>query len=281
MKKTLILFSPLENVLVDPRTFQWEDAREILDWAYLNRIPWVVWSRWPLQEVIYFRGQLGLTDPFIAESAGALYIPFGYFDVGIDAIEKEGHEVIENGLNADYLREFFEEFRRTNHLPIRFADEFSLQEFSEVAGIPSYLAGFYQNARYLLAFYMNPYEAGKWVKKLKTRALRKNILVRKKGSIYIATGRNDPRTLVAKLENLFKKNLLASPKIMAIGADPLDQPFLEDADRVFLFKNRGVLAENLVPQNGVPTVIDSVNPERWKAIVRLLEAEYEDGKDGS
>ncbi len=281
MEKALIFFSPLENVLIDPRTFQWEDARELLDWAYLKGIPWVVWSRWPVQEVIYFRGQLGLTDPFIAGSAGALYIPFGYFDVGVGAVEKEGYEVIENGLNADYLRKFFETFRRTNHLPVQFADELSLQEFAGAAGIPSHLAGFYQNARYLFAFYVNPYEAGEWVEKLKTRALNSGILIRKEGSIYIATGRNDERALVAKLKNLLKKNHSASPQIIAIGADPSDKPYLEDAERVFVFRNRGVFAENLAPENSAPTVIDSVNPERWKVIVRMLETENKDGKDGS
>jgi len=280
MKEPLIIFSALENVLVNPRSFQWEDARDILNRAYLKGIPWVVWSRWPVQEVIYFRGQLGLTDPFIAESGGVLYIPFGYFDVEVNAIEREGHEVIENGLSVEHLREFVEEFRRVNRLPIRFADEFSVQEFSEIAGIPLHLAGFYQNTRYSLTFYMDPYVSDNWAEELKTQASKREILIRKEDSIYTAIGRNDESALIVKLKKLFETSLGTVPEVIAIGATPLDMPCLKNADRVFVFKNRGMSVANMSVENGVVTVIDSANPERWEEIVKLFETKNEDERNG-
>ncbi|NOY79052.1 MAG: hypothetical protein GXO76_14465 [Calditrichaeota bacterium] len=279
MKKPLIIFSALENVLVNPRSFQWEDARDILNRAYLRGIPWVVWSRWPVQQVIYFRGQLGLTDPFIVESGGALYIPFGYFDVEIKAVEKEGCEVIENGLPVAPIREFMEEFRRVNHLPIRFAEEFSVEEFAQIAGIPLHLAGFYQNARYSLAFYVDPYAGGEWRDKLNVQASKRGIRIRKEGSFYMAVGRNNESVLVAKLKKWFEMSWGTNPEVMAIGAAPPDTPYLRHADRTIVFKNKGMPAASEPAEKGTVTVMSSANPERWEGIAKLFETNSEEERD--
>ena len=281
MRQPIFLFSALEDVLINSHTFKWDSAREILNQAYLEQIPWMVWSHWTVQEVIYFRGQLGLVDPFIAENGGALYIPFGYFDFEVNTVQREGHEIIENGLKAEFLREFLEDFRRENKLPLKFADEFSVQEFAEMARIPYHVAGFRQNSLYSIAFYVEPYASGNWEKELFQQAQNRGIIIRKDGLIYTAVGNNDERALVAKLRKLIRRNLDVSPKIIGIGARSSDKPYLENADWVFWFKKRGMSVKNPTSGKGRFMTIDSADPNKWNIILQLMKNDREEERDAS
>ncbi|GBD93696.1 glucosyl-3-phosphoglycerate/mannosyl-3-phosphoglycerate phosphatase [bacterium BMS3Abin05] len=276
MKKPLVIFSALEDVLIDTRMLQWDEARHALNQLYLTGVPLVLWSRWTFSEVIYFRGQMGITDPFVVENGGALYVPLGYFDFDIGSGQRNGHEVIEIGIRTEKLKHFLVGFRERWKLPMKLADELSLQELAALSHVPFHLTGFLRNLEFSVAFRMEPYANRGWENELRRTAAQKGFRLRKDQLFYYLEGENDKHFIGKKLITFFEKYFGERPKIAAIGVDEADFQFLENVHQAVLLKHKPMVQNDLNLNKLSPTVIENTGPEAWQRIMEILEIESEE-----
>ncbi|HVX65565.1 MAG TPA: HAD-IIB family hydrolase [Bryobacteraceae bacterium] len=95
---TKILFTDLDGTLLHPHTYSTDPARPALDTLKRLGIPVVLCTSKTRPEVEYWREKLDITDPFIVENGGAIYIPRGYFPFPLTGTRRRGeYDVVECG----------------------------------------------------------------------------------------------------------------------------------------------------------------------------------------
>ena len=97
-RESLVLFSDLDESLLDGTTYGFDAARPALDRLRRERIPLVLCTSKTRAEVEPLRTVLENRDPFIVENGGGIHIPSGYFPFAIfGAVRRETGWVVPIG----------------------------------------------------------------------------------------------------------------------------------------------------------------------------------------
>lgn len=78
-----VLFTDLDGTLLDPGSYSWKPAQPALEELARRQVPLVFCSSKTSAEIEALRRELGNPHPFVAENGGGVFVPQGYFDVGI------------------------------------------------------------------------------------------------------------------------------------------------------------------------------------------------------
>ncbi len=136
-----LVISDLDGTLLDARTYDWGAARPAL--GQLKEAGWpLVWATSKTRaEVEYWRDQMGITDPFIVENGGALYIPEGYFPQAPRGSRRRGgYHVIEFGRPyADVVATLAEAAEEAG-CEVRGFNDVSVAELAVITRLPLRLA---------------------------------------------------------------------------------------------------------------------------------------------
>jgi len=116
----LIVFTDLDGTLLDHSTYKWEAAQPALRQLRLSGSPVVLCTSKTRAEVLPLRDQLKLTDPFVTENGGAIYIPRNYFPFALPTAQVEaGYQVLELGQRYTNLVRALEEAAETSGVKVR------------------------------------------------------------------------------------------------------------------------------------------------------------------
>jgi len=93
-----VLFTALENCLLDPRTDSSAAAEEVLAELELRHIPWVIFSGRTRAQLDPLRRKMGHRHPFITENGGGLFLPQDYFNIAVEGSRRAGgYQMVEMG----------------------------------------------------------------------------------------------------------------------------------------------------------------------------------------
>jgi mannosyl-3-phosphoglycerate phosphatase len=76
---SMVVFTDVDGALRDPHTRSWSDARTALHLLSSHGVPLVLVAHQCAAELLRLQREIGLRQPFIAESGAALFIPRDYF----------------------------------------------------------------------------------------------------------------------------------------------------------------------------------------------------------
>ncbi len=79
--KQILIFTDLDATLIDHDTYDFKEAQPALDLLRSRSIPVIICSSKTRAEIEVYRRRMGLSDPFIVENGGAIFIPRHTFDL--------------------------------------------------------------------------------------------------------------------------------------------------------------------------------------------------------
>jgi mannosyl-3-phosphoglycerate phosphatase len=256
----LVIFTDLDGTLIDHRTYDCARSKPAVERARCRGVPVCICSSKTRREILLYREELNIDDPFISENGGAVYIP--------RADEPGGFEILELGLPYESLVRALHDSAQEASVRIRGFSEMSAEELSSSAGLTLAQARLALQREYDEAFTVagTPDDVDRLSQSLERRGL---LLVRG-GRFFHVTGGNDKGRAVGLLMDYFSKRR-PSTVSAALGDSPNDIPMLLKVDIPILVRTASGEYDDLV-RRAVPRVrlADGIGPEGWRQAVDAL-----------
>lgn len=262
----LVIFTDLDGTLLDYYNYSCEVAKPLVGKLKDVGVEIVFCSSKTRAEIEFYRRQLGLDTPFIAENGGAIFIGRDYFPFTYDYQRRVGeYNVIELGIQYGEVKRRLDSVRREKGLDFKGFVDMGDTEVIMLTGLDMASAG---RAR------MREY--GETLDIVGSEAELKHILDAissaglewSRGSrLYSVAGGSDKGVAVEVLTNLYKKKW-GSTKTIGVGDSPNDEPMLVAVDIPVLVRKPPGYWEDIKLPNIYK--VDGIGPDGWvKAIEEL------------
>lgn len=265
----LIVITDLDGTLLDQRTYSYELSLPALRRLQAGRIPIVLCSTKTSAEMLPLWRELGLKDPFICESGGAIYFPRDYLKTWVSDLKTEGtFEVLELGTDVLRLRAALGAAAAECRVRLRSFGQMNVDEIAALTGLRSDEAFRAAKRQYDEPFLVQSGDVEKLSAVLRARGLT----VTRGDRFYHLTGSHSKRDAVVKLLH-HHRHQYGDTVAVGLGNSANDWPMLSAVERPVLVKN---------PDGGWdPTVLErlpnierteGVGPQGWKEIIdRILD----------
>ena len=135
-KGQIIVFTDLDGTLLSVEDYSFEPAKPALAFLHAQRIPVILTTSKTRPEVEVWQQQLDLSEPFIVENGGAIYIRQGYFHFDIEgSFIRNNYQVIELGTFYPALLEALGKIRQKSGAKIRGYGDMSIAEVANLTGL--------------------------------------------------------------------------------------------------------------------------------------------------
>jgi mannosyl-3-phosphoglycerate phosphatase len=263
MKKPIV-FSDLDETLLERKTYSFEKALPALKMLEEKEIPLVLCSSKTKSEMELYRSRLRNAHPFIVENGGGIYIPENYFESLHEiAIHKAGYEVISLGTPYHILRDTVEALR-SEGLMLRGFGDMSAEEIASLTRLSLEEAALAKDRDFDEAFIYKG-DTDDLIRAINNKGLNLT-----EGRLFHITGENDKGKAVEILKELFIKKF-GDAVFIAMGDSPADESMLEMVDYpVLIQKEDGTYDERVSVSNIIKA--EGPGPEGWnKALLSLIE----------
>jgi len=233
MMSPLVIFSDLDDTLLDHRTYSFEAARPVLKKIKQKKIPLVLCTSKTRAETEAISRKLGINHPFIVENGGAIFIPAGYFDLqGSGTLKKGGYEVIQLGVSYRRIRKALKTIREKTDTKIIGFGDLKSKELAEISGLRPEAARLAKKREYDEPFLLLQPEK---IKEIKEKARSFGLKVVKGGRFYHLIGNNDKGKAVRILKKLYQEKY-GQIKSIGLGDSSNDLPMLKEVDLPVLIR---------------------------------------------
>lgn len=269
--KTVVVITDLDGTLLDQRTYSYESSLAAVARLRAQEIPLVLCSSKTAAEIIPLQRELGLKDPFICESGGAIYLPQNYFSLPIAAMHSRGlFDVIEFGKRIFYLRQALQETAQVCGATVRSFGTMTFQEIMFRTGLTLDQAICARQREYDEPFFIDSEDEGTLLTALRASGLT----VTKGDRFYHLTAGHDKGEAVKVLLDLYRRQY---PSLLAVGLgnSANDLPLLQRTDIAVLVRNPdGGWDAEVTTHLPSAKRTDGIGPDGWReAIDNLLDRE--------
>ena len=264
----VIVFTDLDGTLLDLNTYSYREAQEALELIKVKGVPLIFCSSKTRAEQEFYRDELGIIDPFIVESGGAIFIRRGYFKLPYRYHRScNDYDVIEIGRPYTEIRRALERVRVKTQIAFKGYGDMTVDEVASETGLDPEAA-----RRAMMREYEETVELELPQTELERfrRALsREGLKCTFGGRFYSITGPNDKGKAVAILADLYRREL-GSICTIGLGDSLNDVPLFLAVDLPILLQRPGGVWEDI----DLPNLwkVEGVGPVGWnRAIVSLLK----------
>ena len=262
----LVVFTDLDGTLLDRETYSCEKALPTVNYLRQEGVPIVFCSAKTRAEQEVYRQKLGITDPFIVENGGAIFINQGYFPFSFDCHKiEDGYQVIELGMPYYEIRQILEQLSIAIRVNIRGFGDMSAEEVATEAGLNLEAAWRAKQREYdeTLVLEGTPQEICRILKAIAAAGLN----YASGGRYYDIIGPNDKGKATGILIDLFRRKF-GQVKSIAIGDSPNDLPMLLAVEVPFLVQQPGNIWEKM----DLPNLyrVNGVGPEGWTKAIKEI-----------
>jgi mannosyl-3-phosphoglycerate phosphatase len=265
----LIVVTDLDGTLLDQRTYGYELSLPAVRRLQAGRIPIVLCSTKTSAEMLPLWGELGLKDPFICESGGAIYFPLDYLKAQVSGLKTAGpFRVLELGTDVLRLRAALEEAAGECRVGLRSFGQMNVDEIAALTGLTPEQCFRAGQRRYDEPFLVQSGE----VENLSAVLRRHGLTITRGDRFYHLTGGHSKRNAVVKLLDLHRRQYGEAVAI-GLGNSANDWPMLSAVERPVLVKNLDGRWDATVVEH-MPDVerTEGVGPQGWReAIDRILD----------
>lgn len=261
MPSSFVIYSDIDGTLVDER-YCYEKALSAINLVKKKKIPLVFCTSKTRAEIEAYRKKLGITDPFISENGGAVFIPRGYFK-DVESGRVDGYRIIELGTPYRELRDALDKIRETIGCKITGFGDMTCEDVVSFSGLDPTSAELAKRREYDEPFRIEEGDEAEIIEFIKSHGLNYT----RGGRFHHILGNNDKGKAVRILTELFRKNGFRG-KTIALGDGENDIEMLEEADIPVLIKRPDGTYINF-KDNAIKT--KSIGPEGWsEEIVKLI-----------
>jgi mannosyl-3-phosphoglycerate phosphatase family protein len=262
--KKLLIFTDLDETLLERHTYSFEAARPALEFLKEKDVPLVIVSSKTKAEIERYRSRLGNDHPFIAENGGGIFIPEGYFEdyAGLKPEREEGYDVITLGTPYGRLRGALVEIRNEGFNARGFGD-MNAEEISTLTGLSTEEASLSMQRHFDEPFICD----GCDIDSLRESVIGKGFNLTE-GRLYHLIGDNDKGKAVEALKTLYRAKY-GEISTAALGDSPTDISMLRSVDYpIAVQKDDGSYDERI----SMPNLIRAkgIGPAGWNASVTEL-----------
>jgi len=233
-----VVFTDLDGTVLD-ENYSFHNVKPIIDQLLSFKVAVVVCSSKTRKEIEFYRKSLCLSDPFISENGGAVFVPKNYFE-GLAAFNKKTkkYNIIELGLPYLELRKKLLNISfRTGCKLIGFGD-MTVEEVSHDNGLRVELAALAKQREYDEPFRIGGCDE----EKLLEAAEDEGVEVTKGDRYYHLKGKHNKGTAVVKLKELYVKKF-SQILTVGVGNSANDLSMLKVVDLPFFGEKREPLGE--------------------------------------
>ena len=261
-----IVFTDLDGTLLDHDTYGYEAALPGLKLLKKAGIPLIFCSSKTRREQEVLRQVLGISDPFIVEDGGAVFIEKGYFKMPDKHLRaKDGYQVLQFGRPYERIREAIAAVSHVTGLSLRGYGDATAEEVAKVTGLSPEEAALAKEREYeeTLLTQLTRSDA----EKLKEALTPLGLTLSRGGRFFSVKGPSNKGHAAMAVAKLFAKenrNLIT----VGIGDSANDLPLLSVVYiPVLVQKPKGRFQK--IHLNGVKK-IEGVGPVGWTRAVEML-----------
>lgn len=232
-----IIFTDLGGTLLDPVTRSFKKVQPCLEILKKKEIPIVFCTAKNRTENEYYQKKIGIKDPFVAETGGAIFIYKNYFSFPFDYHKSsKEHFIIELGISYKKVRKALEEVRKENNFNIKGFGDMSAKEVAEDSELSIGLARMAKKKYYSESFNLDETERRKRIFFQEVEKL--DLKISHGGRYYnIFSKDSDKGKATEILKKLFKKEF-KNIRTIGIGDALNDLSMLKVVDIPVLVKNK-------------------------------------------
>ncbi|MCI0660002.1 MAG: HAD-IIB family hydrolase [Acidobacteria bacterium] len=267
-----IIYTDLDGAFLDERNYSFFESLTALRAAQERDIPVVFCSSKTRAEVEHIRKAAEVTDPFIVENGGAIFVPAGYFPFVIEGSAfHEGSEVIEMGEPYAKIIDLFRLCR--SEFPglgvIGFSD-MTIKEIALECGLTLAEAQRAKDRKYSEPFRFSNAtleDIRMFLRRIRQAGLRFSA----GGRYYHLQGKFDKGISVRILNEMFFR-AYGPIKTVGIGDSPNDLPMLNSVEMPIIVKRpSGTHDPGLATQFSGVRLTERIGPSGWSdAVMQLL-----------
>jgi mannosyl-3-phosphoglycerate phosphatase len=280
--KQILIFTDLDGTLIDRDTYDFKEAQPALDQLRSRSIPVIICSSKTRAEIEVYRRRMGLSDPFIVENGGAVFIPRHMFDLspppspppsrgrvweGVEFVEKGPYHVVELGVPYPDLCTIWREIKKKNFRMKGFS-EMNIEEIAACTGLPLEEATLAAKREYSEPFMFSDTTAQ--FRLLEDILQEKGLRTTRGGRFYHMIGQNDKGMAVQILRRVYA-NTYPDKKIWTagLGDSANDIPMLRHVDMPIVIRKKTGEWEQI--QGIEPTIYsDKAGPRGWAEIIHTI-----------
>jgi len=277
--KQILIFTDLDGTLIDHDTYDFKEAQPALDQLRSRSIPVIICSSKTRAEIEVYRRRMGLSDPFIVENGGAIFIPSHTLDlsspppsrgrvwVGVKFVERGPYHVVELGVPYAHLCTIWKEIKKKNFRMKGFS-EMTIEEIAACTGLPLEEAPLAARREYSEPFVFSDTSAQ--LRRLESLLQKRGLRITRGGRFYHMIGLNDKGTAVQVLRRAYA-NTYPDKRIWAagLGDSANDIPMLRHVDMPIVIRKKTGEWEHI---QGVEPVIcsDKAGPRGWAETIQTI-----------
>jgi mannosyl-3-phosphoglycerate phosphatase len=262
--KRLIIFTDLDETLLERHTYSFEKAEPALSLLREKDIPMVIVSSKTMAEIEHYRRKLDNRHPFIAENGSVIFVPEGYFTyyLSYKSEKRDGYMVITLGAPYKRLRRVMAELQAEGFNARGFGD-MTTEEISRLTNLTPEEAALATQRHFDEPFTCDGCDAESLGNSIRGKGLHLT-----QGRLFHLIGDNDKGKAVDVLKELYRAKF-GHITTAALGDSPTDIPMLKCVDcPIAVQKDDG----SFYPGLDMPNLIraDGIGPAGWNSAVMEL-----------
>lgn len=261
----IIIFTDLDGTLLDPFTYSYSVVTPLVVKLRRREIPIIFCSSKTRAEQEVYQRKLMISDPFIVENGGAIFINRGYFPFPYEYHRAvRSYHIIELGMPYSEIRKKLRGISEKDGLTIRGFGDMDATEIAELTGLDLKSAKLAKKREYEETLNI---EGSEQEIKYMLSKIEKAGLKCIRGGRFYSVNKSDKGKATKIVAELFKKKL-GKIKTIGLGDSLNDVPMLSEVDIPVLVQKPGNYWEEIDLKNLYR--INGVGPEGWTRAIEQL-----------
>ncbi len=234
-----LIFTALEGALTEPRTDSFAGAENALYELDRRKIPYILLTSRTRDEIEPIRRKMGHSHPFVTENGGGIYFPDGYFSVRIPGVTRVGRYLsIAQGRAYAEVCEALDEIADECGVGVTGFHHMSAREIAENTGVKPRAAELARAREFDELFYFNSTDE-KAIAHFVETARARGFATRRGETFWHISSKCDPARAVRTIAELFRHATHTKLRLVGIGADERDLPWLAAVNQAVLLPSAG------------------------------------------
>jgi mannosyl-3-phosphoglycerate phosphatase len=229
-----LIFTALEDALVDPHTDSFAGAEEALSELDRRKIAFVLLTTRTREEIEPIRRKMGHNHPFVTENGGGIFFPDGYFSLRIPgAVRTARYLSIGQGRPYAEVCEALDDIAEECAVGVAGFHHMSLREIADNTGLRPRSAELVRAREFDEPFYFTSAD-DKAIARFVEAAKERGFDTRRGATFWHLSAKCDAARAVRTLAQLFREATHIKLRLVGIGGGQNDLPWLRAVDHAIL-----------------------------------------------
>lgn len=267
-----VIFTALEDVLLDPRTGLFGEAEAGLDALAERRIPLVLLSSRTRAQLEPLRRKMGHGHPFVTENGGGIFVPDGYFNLRIPGSERRGrHLCVPLGRPYKEVIEALVDIAEECEAGVAGFHHMSAKEIAENTGLRPREAELARDREFDEPFYFTSADQPA-IERFVAAARRRGFTAKSGSTFWHLSAGADQARAVTMLSKLFREATRIKMRAVGIASASADASWLRAVDQPILLASPARHAAKVTAETTV-AVTHEISTSWSESILNII-SEY-------